>query len=108
MIYKAETFIYVRRLNEFENSNVQSYPEDFEWTSENILNWVRNSVHQPTLWLQPPGVKAFTLAPYLKEGPVLFLFTPRNPFHLENYNYNLVGSNIARFSAFVRYSQNQY
>nr|XP_031832989.1 thioredoxin domain-containing protein 11 [Nomia melanderi] len=67
-----------------------SYPEDSEWTSENILNWVRNSVHQPTLWLQPPGVKAFTLAPYLKEGPVLFLFTPRNPFHLENYNYNLI------------------
>ncbi|KOC69381.1 Thioredoxin domain-containing protein 11 [Habropoda laboriosa] len=66
------------------------YPEDSEWTSENILNWVSSSIHQPVLWLQPPGVKALTLAPYLKEGPVLFLFTPRNPLHPENYNYNLI------------------
>ncbi|XP_053997543.1 thioredoxin domain-containing protein 11 [Hylaeus anthracinus] len=66
------------------------YPEDTEWTSENILNWISSSIHLPALWLQPPGVKALTLAPYLKEGPVLFLFTPRNPLHLENYNYNLI------------------
>ncbi|EZA61446.1 hypothetical protein DMN91_003951 [Ooceraea biroi] len=66
-----------------------NYPED-EWTSENILNWISSSIHQPSLWLQPPGVKALTLAPYLREGPVLFLFTPRNPFHVENYIYNLV------------------
>ncbi|XP_076235229.1 thioredoxin domain-containing protein 11 [Calliopsis andreniformis] len=66
------------------------YPEDSEWTSENMLNWISSSIHQPALWLQPPGVKALTLAPYLKEGPVLFLFTPRNPLHPENYNYNLI------------------
>ncbi|XP_072763189.1 thioredoxin domain-containing protein 11-like isoform X2 [Anoplolepis gracilipes] len=67
-----------------------SYPENNEWTSENILNWISNSIHQPSLWLQPPGVKALTLAPYLHEGPVLFLFTPRNPLHTENYIYNLI------------------
>ncbi|XP_043258314.1 thioredoxin domain-containing protein 11 isoform X1 [Colletes gigas] len=66
------------------------YPEDSEWTSENILNWISNSIHQSALWLQPPGIKSLTLAPYLKEGPVLFLFTPRNPLHPENYNYNLI------------------
>lgn len=66
------------------------YPEDSEWTSENILNWISSSIHQPALWLQPPGVKALTLAPYVREGPVLFLFTPRNPLHPENYNYNLM------------------
>nr|XP_012152596.1 PREDICTED: thioredoxin domain-containing protein 11 isoform X3 [Megachile rotundata] len=66
------------------------YPEDSEWTSENILNWIISSTHQPALWLQPPGVKSLTFAPYLKEGPVLFLFTPRNPLHSENYNYNLM------------------
>ncbi|KYN11957.1 PREDICTED: thioredoxin domain-containing protein 11 isoform X1 [Trachymyrmex cornetzi] len=67
-----------------------SYPEGNEWTSENILNWISNSIHQPSLWLQPPGIKALTLAPYLREGPVLFLFTPRNPLHMENYIYNLI------------------
>ncbi|EFN74628.1 Thioredoxin domain-containing protein 11 [Camponotus floridanus] len=67
-----------------------TYPEKNEWTSDNILNWISSSIHQPSLWLQPPGVKAFTLAPYLHEGPVLFLFTPRNPLHTENYIYNLI------------------
>ncbi|KAK2582439.1 hypothetical protein KPH14_004749 [Odynerus spinipes] len=67
-----------------------NYPDDKEWTSENILNWIISSIHQPTLWLQPPGIKALTLAPYLREGPVFFLFTPRNPLHYENYNYNLI------------------
>ena len=67
-----------------------SYPENNEWTSENILSWISSSIHQPSLWLQPPGVKALTLAPYLHEGPVLFLFTPRNPLHTENYIYNLI------------------
>ncbi|KAG7210429.1 hypothetical protein KM043_011961 [Ampulex compressa] len=66
------------------------YPSINEWTSENILNWVSNTIHLPSLWLQPPGIKALTLAPYLREGPVLFLFTPRNPLHAENYNYNLI------------------
>ncbi|KAL6259352.1 hypothetical protein P5V15_009267 [Pogonomyrmex californicus] len=66
------------------------YPESNEWTSGNILNWISSSIHQPSLWLQPPGIKALTLAPYLHEGPVLFLFTPRNPLHIENYIYNLI------------------
>ncbi|XP_043492101.1 thioredoxin domain-containing protein 11 [Polistes fuscatus] len=67
-----------------------NYPDDKEWTSENILNWITSSIHQPTLWLQPPGMKSLTLAPYLREGPVFFLFTPRNPLHYENYNYDLI------------------
>ncbi|XP_066601366.1 thioredoxin domain-containing protein 11-like isoform X2 [Prorops nasuta] len=67
-----------------------NYPEENQWTPENILNWVSNTIHQPALWLQPPGVKSHTLSPYMKEGPVLFLFTPRNPLHRENYNYNLI------------------
>lgn len=83
-IYKfpsANLFMWSRSLR---------YPEDSKWTSENILNWISSSIHQPVLWLQPPGVKALTLAPYLKKGPVLFLFTPRNPLHPENYNFNLI------------------
>lgn len=47
-------------------------------------------MHRVVTWLQPPGSKSLTFAPYLWDGPVLFLFTPRNPFHLENDNYNLV------------------
>lgn len=60
------------------------------WASESLLKWASGALHQAALWLQPPGTKSLTLAPYLKDGPVLFLFTPRNPFHKHNYYYNLV------------------
>ena len=50
-------------------------------------------MHRVTLWLQPPGSKSLTFAPYLWDGPVFFLFTPRNPLHSENYNYNVVSYN---------------
>jgi hypothetical protein len=40
----------------------------------------------------PPGVKSLTLAPYVEEGSVLILFTPRNPLQNGNYNYNMVSA----------------
>lgn len=63
-----------------------------EWETESLLKWIGGALHQAALWLQPPGTKSLTLAPYLKDGPVLFLFTPRNPFHRHNYYYNLVNN----------------
>ncbi|KAK0162092.1 hypothetical protein PV327_008457 [Microctonus hyperodae] len=66
------------------------YPEDKVWTSENLLHWMERSIHKVSLWLQPPGVKSSTLAPYLHDGPVLLLFTPRNPLHPTNYNHDLL------------------
>ncbi|XP_043282254.1 thioredoxin domain-containing protein 11 [Venturia canescens] len=60
------------------------------WTTQNLLNWIGGSMHKVALWLQPPGVKSLTLAPYMRDGPVLFLFTPRNPLHDSNYNFKLL------------------
>lgn len=68
---------------------VQRYPENNLWNSESIVNWVSNSVHQPSVWLQP-GNRASTLAPYVLNQPALVMFTPRNPYQNENHNYNLV------------------
>ncbi|XP_012271941.1 thioredoxin domain-containing protein 11 [Orussus abietinus] len=67
-----------------------SYPGNYAWTADNLLIWVNGAVHQPTLWIQPPGGKSWTISSYVRDGPVLFLFTPRNPLHRENYNYNLM------------------
>lgn len=67
-----------------------SYPLENEWAPDSLLKWVSGALHQAALWLQPPGTKSLTLAPYLKDGPVLFMFTPRNPFHRRNYYYNLL------------------
>ena len=58
--------------------------------SDNLLNWLSNSIHKAALWLQPPGIKSLTISTYLRDGPVIFLFTPRNPLHQSNYNYNLM------------------
>ncbi|KAF7993076.1 hypothetical protein HCN44_005857 [Aphidius gifuensis] len=66
------------------------YPNDKLWTSVNIIKWIDTSLHKVITWLQPPGIKSLTLAPYLHDGPVLFLFTPRNPYFKKNFNYNLI------------------
>ncbi|OXU20522.1 hypothetical protein TSAR_015773 [Trichomalopsis sarcophagae] len=66
------------------------FPDNSEWLAENLSNWINNVVHRVVTWLQPPGIKSLTFAPYLWDGPLLFLFTPRNPLHFENGNYNLL------------------
>ncbi|KAJ8665286.1 hypothetical protein QAD02_006948 [Eretmocerus hayati] len=66
------------------------YPDNGEWTADGLFNWMNNAVHRVVTWLQPPGSKSSTLASYFWEGPVLFMFTPRNPLHLESDNYNLL------------------
>ncbi|XP_015608172.1 thioredoxin domain-containing protein 11 isoform X2 [Cephus cinctus] len=71
-------------------SESKTYIERNRWSSENLLNWISSALVQAPLWLQPPGSKSVTLAPYLRDGPALILFTPRNPLHLQNYNYNLI------------------
>lgn len=48
------------------------------WTSKELLNWVHDHLQQVAIHLSPPGTKSSSLAPYLKLGPVLILFTPRN------------------------------
>ncbi|XP_014215524.1 thioredoxin domain-containing protein 11 [Copidosoma floridanum] len=66
------------------------YPDGNAWTADNLSGWVNKVVHRVVTWLQPPGSKSFTFAPYLWGGPMLFLFTPRNPLHSENHYYNLL------------------
>ncbi|XP_034935318.1 thioredoxin domain-containing protein 11 [Chelonus insularis] len=66
------------------------YPQDKSWSADSIIRWMEESTHKVSLWLQPPGVKSSTIAPYLMSGPVLLLFTPRNPFHSTNYYHELV------------------
>lgn len=48
------------------------------WSHSDINKWVVDHMQQVSLWLAPPGTKSTNLAPYLKQGPVLILFTPRN------------------------------
>lgn len=60
------------------------------WTAESMVKCVLEVLHQATAWVQPPGVKSLTLSSYLKNGPILILFTPRNPLLHHVYYYNLL------------------
>lgn len=54
------------------------YDGNFTWSSKDIVSWIFKNIHQVTVQLSPPGTKSSSIAPYIKQGPVLILFTPRN------------------------------
>lgn len=59
------------------NETIEYYGNS-SWTSKEITKWLGEHLQQVSLWLSPPGIKSSSLAPYLKQGPVMLLFTPRN------------------------------
>jgi hypothetical protein len=71
-------------------ATLQQYPHQAEFTHDVLVKWVFANTHMVSVWVTPPGVKSLTLAPYVEEGSVLILFTPRNPMQDWNFNYNMV------------------
>lgn len=55
---------------EYESTNV--------WTQPKLSAWIAKQLIRVSAWLNPPGTKANTLAPFLRSGPLLVLFTPRS------------------------------
>lgn len=48
------------------------------WTPQDLISWINKHLHVVSMWLSPPGSsKSNTIAPYLQQGPVLMLFSPR-------------------------------
>lgn len=92
------------------------------WSSKEINKWVNDHIQQVSINLSPPGTKSSSLAPYLKQGPVMILFTPRN-FYTELSDpyvmlqqigmeyYNCAGDNwvqeMARDYLFTRRKENR-
>ncbi|CRK94444.1 CLUMA_CG007951, isoform A [Clunio marinus] len=54
------------------------YNGNNSWTSKEINKWVFEHIQQVSFQLSPPGTKSSSLSPYLRQGPLLILFTPRN------------------------------
>ncbi|KAL7040409.1 hypothetical protein ACKWTF_000376 [Chironomus riparius] len=54
------------------------YNGNITWMSKDITKWIQENIQQVSLYLSPPGIKSSSLAPYMKQGPILLLFTPRN------------------------------
>ncbi|XP_049284689.1 thioredoxin domain-containing protein 11 [Anopheles funestus] len=54
------------------------YEGNSPWTPQDLIAWVHKHLHVVSMWIAPPGnVKSTTLAPYLRQGPVLMLLSPR-------------------------------
>jgi hypothetical protein len=68
------------------NETIEYYGNT-SWTSKDITKWLGENLQQVSLWLSPPGIKSSSLAPYLKQGPVMLLFTPRNLYQEQSDAY---------------------
>ncbi|XP_069692379.1 thioredoxin domain-containing protein 11 [Periplaneta americana] len=66
------------------------YSHYAEYAPDVLVKWIAANTHQISVWVSPPGVKSLTLAPYVEDGSVLILFTPRNPLQDQNHNYNML------------------
>ncbi|XP_058120089.1 uncharacterized protein LOC131286458 [Anopheles ziemanni] len=54
------------------------YVGNSSWTPQELIAWINKHLHVASMWLAPPGAtKSTTIAPYLQQGPVLMLFSPR-------------------------------
>ncbi|KAG8236018.1 hypothetical protein J437_LFUL015969, partial [Ladona fulva] len=60
------------------------------FSADAVIEWVDKRIHTVAIWVSPPGVKSNTLSQFVDKGPVLFLFTPRNPFWEENLTFNML------------------
>ncbi|XP_057651528.1 thioredoxin domain-containing protein 11 [Diorhabda carinulata] len=63
---------------------------ELSWTPHSILQWLFQSTHQVTSWVLPTGSKSIALSSSMHNGPVLILFTPKNPLHSNNDYYNML------------------
>lgn len=54
------------------------YEGNATWASRELLQWIHDHIQQVAIHLSPPGTKSTSIAPYVKQGPVLIVFTPRN------------------------------
>lgn len=64
--------------------------EDSLWKPSLLHKWLVANVHQVLHWLSPPGSRSKEFDLFLKKGPILILFTPRNLYQSSNDAYAMV------------------
>lgn len=66
--------------------------ENSIWKPSLLYKWFAANVHQVSQWLSPPGFRSKEFDLFLKRGPVLLLFTPRNLYQSWNDAYAMVST----------------
>lgn len=64
--------------------------EDSVWKPSLIQKWMMAKMNQVTYWLSPPGSRSKEFEVFVKKGPVLVLFTPRNLYDVPSDAYSMV------------------
>lgn len=64
--------------------------EDTLWKPTLLQKWLLTNMRQVTHWLSPPGSRSREFNTFLKKGPVLVLFTPRNLYETSIDAYAMV------------------
>ncbi|XP_037916516.1 thioredoxin domain-containing protein 11 isoform X5 [Hermetia illucens] len=60
------------------------------WSVDNITKWLKDRLNSITTWIHPPGKKSATLAPYLKAGPTVIFFTPKDYYTFNKDGYHML------------------
>lgn len=64
--------------------------DDNIWKPSLLIDWMTKSMQQISTWLTPPGSKSMEFKPFLKRGPLLILFSPRNLYESTNDAYSML------------------
>lgn len=64
--------------------------EDDVWKASLIHRWIDQKRYQLTHWLSPPGSRSREFDAFVRKGPVLLLFTPRNLYDFSSDAYAMV------------------
>lgn len=60
------------------------------WKPSLLHNWMMAKTQKVTYWLSPPGTRSKVFEAFVRRGPVLILFTPRNLYEFSNDAYAMV------------------
>lgn len=64
--------------------------EDSLWKPSLLQKWLATNMRQVTYWLTPPGTRSKEFDVFLRKGPILLLFTPRNLYQASSDAYAMV------------------
>lgn len=66
--------------------------ENDVWKASLIHKWLIQNKQQITHWLSPPGSRSKEFETFIRKGPVLVLFTPRNLYDFSSDAYAMVNN----------------
>lgn len=62
------------------------------WNDTSIMTWLLENYDTPVARVVPMWKKAYSFEKYVDGNPILILFTPLNPMHVQIPNYMLVST----------------